>query len=193
MNVLIVGYGKMGRLVEELAAGAGMTIAGCVDVDGQGWAPADVAIDFSTADALKANFARYVEMRMPVVIGTTGWGDVAPTLQTAATSFVPSRKMACASTVAVVVPSPAVLPVRTALSSTSCAPMFANDSGSSISSATVTPSFVTSGAPCIGRSRKMFRPSGPSVGLTAPASTRDPASKRARPSSPNRNRFAAIF
>jgi len=84
MNVLIVGYGKMGRLVEELAAGAGMTIAGCVDVDGQGWAPADVAIDFSTADALKANFARYVEMRMPVVIGTTGWGDVAPTLQTAA-------------------------------------------------------------------------------------------------------------
>jgi len=84
MNVLIVGYGKMGRLVEELAVGAGMTIAGRVDVDGQGWAPADVAIDFSTADALKANFARYVEMRMPVVIGTTGWGDVAPTLQTAA-------------------------------------------------------------------------------------------------------------
>jgi len=84
MNVLIVGYGKMGRLVEELAAGAGMTVAGRVDVDGQGWAPADVAIDFSTADALKTNFPRYVEMRMPVVIGTTGWGDIAPTLRAAA-------------------------------------------------------------------------------------------------------------
>jgi 4-hydroxy-tetrahydrodipicolinate reductase len=84
MNVLIVGYGKMGRLVEQLAPEAGMTVAGRVDVDGTGWAPADVAIDFSTAEALKANFSRYVEMRMPVVIGTTGWGDALPGLRDAA-------------------------------------------------------------------------------------------------------------
>src|SRR3954470_13172674 len=84
MNVLIVGYGKMGRLVEELAASAEMTVAGRVDVDGQGWTPADVAIDFSTADALKTNFWRDHDMRMPVVIGTTGWGEIAPTLQVAA-------------------------------------------------------------------------------------------------------------
>jgi 4-hydroxy-tetrahydrodipicolinate reductase len=84
MNLLIVGYGKMGRLVEQLAAEAGMTVTGRVDVDGTGWAPADVAIDFSTAEALKRNFRRYVEMRMPVVIGTTGWGDALPALQAAA-------------------------------------------------------------------------------------------------------------
>jgi 4-hydroxy-tetrahydrodipicolinate reductase len=73
MNVLIVGYGKMGRLVEQLAAGDGIEIAGRVDVGDGGWAPADVAIDFTTADALVANFPKYVEARMPVVIGTTGW------------------------------------------------------------------------------------------------------------------------
>ena len=131
-----------------------------------------------------ASTMRSTPMSMPR-LSASGWYP-------AATSFVPSRQMAWASTVAVVVPSPAVLPVWTALSSTSCAPMFANDSPSSICSATVTPSLVTSGAPCIGRSRKIVRPPGPSVGLTAPARMRDPSSRRARPSCPNRNRFAAI-
>jgi 4-hydroxy-tetrahydrodipicolinate reductase len=75
MNLLIVGYGRMGRLVEELALAEGHTIAGRVDLGLDGWAPADVAIDFSTAEALPANVERYVEMRMPVVIGTTGWSE----------------------------------------------------------------------------------------------------------------------
>jgi 4-hydroxy-tetrahydrodipicolinate reductase len=74
MKLLIVGYGKMGRLVEEVALGQGLQVAGCVDIDGSGWATADVAIDFSTADALRENFGRYLDMGMPVVIGTTGWG-----------------------------------------------------------------------------------------------------------------------
>jgi 4-hydroxy-tetrahydrodipicolinate reductase len=73
MNLLLVGYGKMGRLVEQLALEQGMTIAGRVDDDGGGWAPADVAVDFSTADALRQNFSRYLEAQLPVVIGTTGW------------------------------------------------------------------------------------------------------------------------
>jgi 4-hydroxy-tetrahydrodipicolinate reductase len=84
MTVLIVGYGKMGRLVEQLAGEAGITVAGRVDEDGAGWTAADVAIDFSTAAALKANFSRYAEMRMPVVIGTTGWDDARAALQAAA-------------------------------------------------------------------------------------------------------------
>jgi 4-hydroxy-tetrahydrodipicolinate reductase len=84
MNVLIVGYGKLGKLVEQLAGDAGMTFAGRVDEDGTGWAPADVAIDFSTAEALERNFPRYVDSRMPVVIGTTGWGAALPSLQAAA-------------------------------------------------------------------------------------------------------------
>lgn len=81
MKVLIVGYGRMGRLVEQLAVEEGHTIAGRVDVDAAGWTAADVAIDFTTAAALVQNFARYVEMGMPVVIGTTGWSDRAADLR----------------------------------------------------------------------------------------------------------------
>jgi 4-hydroxy-tetrahydrodipicolinate reductase len=74
MKLLIVGYGKMGRLVEEMAPAHGCEVGGRIDVDQGDWqAPADVAVDFSTADALRSNFARYVDRGLPVVIGTTGW------------------------------------------------------------------------------------------------------------------------
>ena len=59
----------------------------------------------------------------------------------------PSLKMLYASTVAVVVPSPAASAVLLATSFTSCAPMFCNASASSISLATETPSLVIAGAP----------------------------------------------
>jgi 4-hydroxy-tetrahydrodipicolinate reductase len=77
MRLLLVGYGRMGRLVEELGPVYGCEVTGRVDVGRDEWsAPADVAVDFSTADALRDNFVRYVERRLPVVIGTTGWaGD----------------------------------------------------------------------------------------------------------------------
>jgi 4-hydroxy-tetrahydrodipicolinate reductase len=78
VRVLIVGYGRMGHLIEELAVEQGMQIASRIDVAGGDWsAPADVAIDFSTAAALERNFPRYLERAMPAVIGTTGWGDQA--------------------------------------------------------------------------------------------------------------------
>jgi 4-hydroxy-tetrahydrodipicolinate reductase len=81
MRVLLVGYGKMGRLVEQLAGEQGIEVAGIVDVDRAGWTSADVAIDFTTAEALTHNFDRYAAARMPVVIGTTGYGDAAPVLR----------------------------------------------------------------------------------------------------------------
>jgi 4-hydroxy-tetrahydrodipicolinate reductase len=82
MRLLIVGYGKMGRLVEELASSQGFDIGGIVDLDKDQWsAPADVAVDFSTADALRGNFAHYIERGLPVVIGTTGWADHATQLR----------------------------------------------------------------------------------------------------------------
>jgi hypothetical protein len=59
--------------------------------------------------------------------------------------LAPSRKIACASTVAVVVPSPATSEVFDATSFTICAPMFSNLFSSSISLATVTPSLVIVG------------------------------------------------
>ncbi len=95
-------------------------------------------------------------------------------LTPAATSFEPSRKIACASTVAVVVPSPAVSEVLEATSRTIWAPMFSNLSSSSISLATVTPSLVTVGEPQL-FSMTTLRPFGPSVTRTALASALTPA------------------
>src|SRR2546426_135742 len=91
----------------------------------------------------------------------------------AATSLAPSRKIAWARTVAVVVPSPATSEVLDATSLTICAPMFSNLFSSSISLATVTPSLVMVGEPN-DFSITTFRPLGPSVTLTASASVLTP-------------------
>ena len=56
MKLLIVGYGKMGRLVDQMAQDQGIEVVGRVDEGRDEWAPADVAIDFTTADALVRNF-----------------------------------------------------------------------------------------------------------------------------------------
>src|SRR5689334_12253144 len=74
--------------------------------------------------------------------------------------------MACASTVAVVVPSPATSEVLDATSFTICALRFSNRFSSSISLATVTPSLVIVGAPH-DFSITTLRPRGPSVTFTA--------------------------
>src|SRR6187397_2014208 len=85
--------------------------------------------------------------------------------------------MACARTVAVVVPSPATSEVLLATSFTICAPMFSIGSLSSISLATVTPSLVINGEPNF-LSSTTFLPRGPTVTLTALASASTP---RVRP------------
>ena len=109
----------------------------------------------------------------------------------AATYFMPSRTMAWASTVAVVVPSPAVSLVLEATSLTICAPMFWSLSFSSISLATDTPSLVMVGAPKL-RSSTTLRPLGPRVAFTALARMFTPSTMRARASEPKTTSFAAI-
>jgi len=82
VKLLLVGYGKMGRLVEELAPSHGCEVAGRIDVGMENWSvPADVGVDFSTAEALYANFSRYLERELPVIIGTTGWASHAGELR----------------------------------------------------------------------------------------------------------------
>src|SRR3954447_8690284 len=95
---------------------------------------------------------------------------------------MPSRTIPWASSVAVVVPSPVRWLVFVATSRTSCAPMFLNGSESSISRAMLTPSLVIVGAP-VRRSSTTLRPFGPSVTLTASASSSTPACSRRRASS----------
>jgi hypothetical protein len=103
----------------------------------------------------------------------------------------PSRMMACARTVAVVVPSPAMSFVLDATSLTSCAPMFSNVSGSSISLAIVTPSLVIVGLPNF-LSRTTLRPLGPRVTFTASARMFAPRSSARRAFSSNTSCFAAM-
>src|SRR5205085_4018129 len=110
----------------------------------------------------------------------------------AATALAPSFTIACASTVAVVVPSPATSEVLEATSRTICAPMFSNLSSSSISFATVTPSLVMRGAPKL-LSSTTLRPLGPSVTLTALARMSTPRSMRSRASTENLTSLAAIY
>src|SRR5947199_5923139 len=98
--------------------------------------------------------------------------------------------MACARTVAVVVPSPATSLVLEATSRTIWAPMFSMVSFSSISFATVTPSLVMVGEPNFFSSTTL-RPRGPSVTLTASARMLTPRSRERRASSSNRKSLAA--
>ena len=109
----------------------------------------------------------------------------------AATDLAPSRTMARASTVAVVVPSPATSLVLEATSRTICAPIFSNLSASSISLATVTPSLVVRGAPKL-LSITTLRPLGPRVTCTASARMSTPRSIFSRASAPNFTSLAAI-
>ena len=82
MKILLVGYGKMGRMIESLAPEAGCEIAGVIDpqspngADGpesDRWRGVDVAIDFSTPDSVAKNVPVLAGRGISVVIGTTGW------------------------------------------------------------------------------------------------------------------------
>jgi 4-hydroxy-tetrahydrodipicolinate reductase len=85
MRILLVGYGRMGRLVESLSGEYGVEVAGHVDVHNAArpaeWPAADVAIDFSAADAVPSNLRTLAERRTNVVIGTTGWSSAEPELR----------------------------------------------------------------------------------------------------------------
>ena len=75
-RLLLVGHGRMGRLVESLAPEAGFTVVGAIDstaTDDAAWPEADVAVDFSVAAAVPRTVQRLSITRTPIVIGTTGW------------------------------------------------------------------------------------------------------------------------
>jgi 4-hydroxy-tetrahydrodipicolinate reductase len=82
MRILLVGHGKMGRLVGDLAPEFGYEIAGVVDpqspqhagaVDDDRWRGVDVAIDFTFPTAVKGNVEALARRGVNMVIGTTGW------------------------------------------------------------------------------------------------------------------------
>jgi 4-hydroxy-tetrahydrodipicolinate reductase len=78
----LIGYGRMGRLVEQLAPEHGfeavLHLAGKDNPGGEGitaesFREVEVAVDFSAAAAVAGNVERLAALGVPVVVGTTGW------------------------------------------------------------------------------------------------------------------------
>jgi 4-hydroxy-tetrahydrodipicolinate reductase len=86
LRIVLVGHGRMGRLVESLAPELGCEIVGAIssasrarlDAAGVSLPAADVAIDFSTADAFRQNLPGLATRGLGVIVGTTGWQDFEP-------------------------------------------------------------------------------------------------------------------
>jgi 4-hydroxy-tetrahydrodipicolinate reductase len=79
MNILILGYGKMGRAIEQVAVSRGHTIAARITIDNVeelnqvDASLVDVAIEFSSPEAAVNNLVYCFNQGIPVVCGTTGW------------------------------------------------------------------------------------------------------------------------
>lgn len=79
MNIALLGYGKMGHIIENIALDRGHQVPLIIDAKNREFiAPKDfvdidVAIDFSTPNAALDNIALCFEADVPVVVGTTGW------------------------------------------------------------------------------------------------------------------------
>lgn len=77
MRIALFGYGKMGKMIEQIALNRGHQIVARVDIDSPeiDYSQADVAIDFSTPEAAFENIKACLINKVPVVSGTTGWLD----------------------------------------------------------------------------------------------------------------------
>jgi 4-hydroxy-tetrahydrodipicolinate reductase len=77
MNIALLGYGKMGKAIEQVAIARGHSVLVKVDASNAGASleGCAVAIEFSRPDQAVANMRRCLEAGVPVVVGTTGWYD----------------------------------------------------------------------------------------------------------------------
>jgi len=77
MKIALLGYGRMGKVIEQIALSRGHDIILKIDKDDTGFelSSADVAIDFSVPTAAVGNISMALNSNVPVVSGTTGWLD----------------------------------------------------------------------------------------------------------------------
>ncbi|MFN0293054.1 4-hydroxy-tetrahydrodipicolinate reductase [Pedobacter helvus] len=79
MNIALLGYGKMGQIIERFAADRGHQVVLKIGIENlndftvENLKQADVAIDFSAPAAAVSNIYKCFEANVPVVVGTTGW------------------------------------------------------------------------------------------------------------------------
>lgn len=79
MKIALIGYGKMGHMIEQIARDRGHEIVSIIDVDNiedfdsPAFASADVAIEFTSPTAAFGNYQRAFAHNVKVVSGSTGW------------------------------------------------------------------------------------------------------------------------
>lgn len=79
MKIALIGYGKMGKAIEEVALSKGHEVVLKIDLDNavdfnqENIAKADVAIEFTGPHSAKQNVLKCLELGIPVVCGSTGW------------------------------------------------------------------------------------------------------------------------
>jgi 4-hydroxy-tetrahydrodipicolinate reductase len=87
MKIAIIGYGRMGKMIEEAAVEKGHTIGLIIDVNNQADLTAqniadhNVAIEFTTPSSAWHNISVCFDADTPVVSGTTGWHDRMPEIK----------------------------------------------------------------------------------------------------------------
>ncbi len=81
MNIALIGYGKMGKALEEIALDKGHNIVLKIDADNlhdftkENLSKADVAIEFTHPESAYDNINKCIDFGTPVVSGTTGWTE----------------------------------------------------------------------------------------------------------------------
>lgn len=79
MKIALIGYGKMGKMIEQIAKQRGHEIVSIIDIDNQqdfdseAFASADVAIEFTNPTAAYGNYLKAFAKNVKVVSGSTGW------------------------------------------------------------------------------------------------------------------------
>lgn len=87
MKVAIIGYGRMGHLVEEVAKSRGLHISCIIDAEDMDkfasseFKKSDVAIQFTTPDSAVQGILSCFAAKVPVVVGTTGWDKSLPEIK----------------------------------------------------------------------------------------------------------------
>lgn len=81
MKIALLGYGKMGKEIEQIALSRGHEIIAKIDAHNAGpenteqLKKANVAIEFSTPASVISNIHKCFENNIPIIVGTTGWND----------------------------------------------------------------------------------------------------------------------
>ena len=81
MKIALIGYGKMGKMIEQIALNRGHEIVCKIDIDNQqdfdseAFKSADVAIEFTNPKAAYGNYMRTFAVGVKLVSGSTGWLD----------------------------------------------------------------------------------------------------------------------